>query len=118
LRTGAVLMSTDNGGIEHHVFVIGITRQGFEYTFENTTLAPSPEASVRRFPIAETRRQIAPWNTRAVPVNDRLYEQAIVRRGSSDMTLSSGQKILDPFPLVIPQAVATHLSAHQIADTL
>jgi hypothetical protein len=111
-------MSAHNGGIEHHVFVIGITRQGFEYAFENTVLTPSPEAPVRRFPIAKTRRQIAPWNASAVSVNDGLYEQAIVRRGPSDMPLSAGQKILDPFPLVISQAIATHLSALQIADAL
>jgi hypothetical protein len=83
-------MSAHNGGIEHHVFVIGITRQGFEYTFENTILTPSPEAPVRRFPIAKTRRQIAPWNASAVSVNDGLYEQAIVRRSPSDMPLSAG----------------------------
>jgi hypothetical protein len=111
-------MSTNNGGIKHHVFVIGITSQGFEYTFENTVLAPSPEAPVRRFPIAKTRRQIAPWNARAVSVNDGLDKQVIIHSGSSDMPRSSRQKIPDPFPLVVPQTIAMHLSALQFADTL
>ena len=57
---------------------------------------------MRCLPIPEALRQVAPWDASAVPVNNRLDEQAIVSGGSSDMPLSSRKKILDPFPLIVP----------------
>jgi hypothetical protein len=69
-----MLVSTDDGRIEHHVFAIGVDRQDLEYTLENAAFAPSPEALVRRLPIPETLRQIAPWDASAVPVDDGFDE--------------------------------------------
>jgi hypothetical protein len=69
-----MLVSADDGRIEHHVFVIGIDRQAFEYALENAAFAPSPEAFVRRLPIPETLRRIAPRDASAVPVDDGFDE--------------------------------------------
>jgi len=113
-----VLASANGGRAGHHIFAIGVARQGLEYTLENTAFAPSAEALARRLPIAGILRRIAPWDACAIPVNDGLDEQAIVRRGSTGMTLSPRSKILDPFPLAVPQCIAAHLPALQIAGVL
>jgi hypothetical protein len=86
----------NNGGIDHHVFVIVITRQQFENALENSALCPPAEALIDHLPISETLRQIA-----RVPIQDRIDEQSIVGRGASDMALASGQKVLDPIPLIV-----------------
>src|SRR5580704_15101046 len=55
-RTGAVLVSAYDGGIDHHVFVIAITAQQLENTLENPALRPSAEPLMDRLPGAETLR--------------------------------------------------------------
>src|SRR5712671_4464109 len=55
-RTGAVLMSAHDGGVDHHVFVVVIAGQQLENTVENPALRPSAETLMDRFPVAETLR--------------------------------------------------------------
>src|SRR6266700_8264312 len=52
--TGAVLMSTYDGGVDHHVLIVGIAGQQLEHTLENPGLRPSAEPLMDRFPVAET----------------------------------------------------------------
>src|SRR6202047_2884649 len=59
-RTGAVLMSAYDGGIDHHVLVVVIAGQQLENTVENPALRPAAETLMDRFPMAETLRQIPP----------------------------------------------------------
>src|SRR5580700_9395459 len=55
-RTGAVLMSSYDGGIDHHVLVVAIGAQQLENALENPALCPSAETLMDRFPGAETLR--------------------------------------------------------------
>ena len=48
-RAGAMLMRAHNGGIDHHVFVVVITRQRLENTLKNPAFRPSAEALRVRF---------------------------------------------------------------------
>src|SRR5271163_2890823 len=48
-RTGAVLMSAYDGGIDHHIFVVAIAGQQLENTIENPALRPSAETLMDRF---------------------------------------------------------------------
>jgi hypothetical protein len=58
LRPGAVLMGADDGGVDHHVFGVGVAGQMIQNTLENSALAPPAEALVRALPGAKMRRQI------------------------------------------------------------
>jgi len=87
-----VLVSADNGGIDHHVFVVVIARQA---------LRPPTEALVDDFPITETLGEIPPRNAGSISVENRFHEQSIICRRASDMAFPAGKKILDPVPLVV-----------------
>jgi hypothetical protein len=117
-RPGTVLMGPDDGGVDHHVFGVGVAGQVIQYTIENAALAPPAEALVRAFPGTKMRRQIAPWNACPIAVEHRVDEEPIVWRRTADMPLSPGKKILNPIPLVIAQSISIHWSAPQKADHL
>ena len=94
-------MGAYDRGVDHHVFVIVITRQHLENSLENPALRPPAEALMNDFPAPETLWQITPGNPCSVSVQDRIDEQSIVGCGAADMALASRQKILDPVPLVV-----------------
>ena len=96
-----MLVRADNGGIDHHVFVVVITRQHLENAFENPALGPSTEALVDHFPIAEALRKITPWDARPISVHNGIDEQPVIRSRAPDMAFTAGQKILDPIPLIV-----------------
>src|SRR5260370_16583706 len=96
-----MLVGTNNGGIDHHVFVVGVARQCLENAVENPALCPSAEALMNDFPITETFREITPRNSGSISVENGFDEQAIVCRSAPHMAFPPGKKILDPFPLII-----------------
>src|SRR5215831_14042960 len=104
-------MSAHDGGVDHHVFVVVITRQQLENTLENAALRPPTEALVDDLPIAKALREIAPRDTSSKSEENRLDEQSVIRRGASHMAFAAGQKILDPIPLIVAQSIASHPSA-------
>jgi hypothetical protein len=110
-------MRTHNGAVEHRVFVVGIGRQMLEDPLPDPGFGPPAEPPVHVFPVAETLRQIAPRDAGAIAIQDRLDEQAVVRRGHADMFLPPRQQVFDPVPLVVAQCVAAHRSASK-ADRL
>ena len=94
-------MGADNGGVDHHVFVVVIACQQLEDALENPALRPPAEALVDDLPIPETLRKIAPRNARSISIENGFDEQPIIRRGAPDMAFAAGEKILDPFPLIV-----------------
>jgi len=78
-----------------------IARQHLENTFKNAALGPSAEALVDDFPISEALWKIAPWDTRSISEKNRLHEQPVIRRSATNMAFTTGQKILDPIPLIV-----------------
>jgi hypothetical protein len=106
-----MLVSANNGGVDHHVFVVVIARQQLENAIEHPALRPTIEALVHDIPIAKTFREITPRNARSISEENGFDEQPIIRRSASDMALAAGQNILDPIPLVVAQCVAPHRSA-------
>ena len=58
-----MLMSADNGRINHGIFVVGVFRQRFEDTFPDSGFAPTGEASVNDTKISETFRKVSPWDS-------------------------------------------------------
>ena len=81
-----MLMSSDDGGVDHRVFVVRIVSQSLEKTFPNTALRPPREPRVSVLPVAEALGQIAPRRPRAEFPNHRLNEKPIAQRAiPSDM---------------------------------
>src|SRR4029079_11497613 len=99
--TGAMLVSANNGGVDHHVFVVVIAGQLLENALENPALRPPIKALVDDFPIAEAPRKITPWNAGSISVHNGFDEQPIIRRRAADMAVAARQKILDPVPLIV-----------------
>src|SRR5260370_33968006 len=54
LRPGAMLVRADNGGIDHHVFVVVIARQLLETELKNPALGPPVEPLGDYLPAAAT----------------------------------------------------------------
>jgi len=79
-------------------------------------LPASAETLMGAFPRAKMRRQITPWNARALAVEDRIDKQPIIRRRAADMAVSARKKVFDPVPFVIPQSSPVHRSAPKKAD--
>src|SRR5436305_2303587 len=111
-----MLMSPDDSGIDHHVFVVGIARQQLENAFKDAALRPPAEALVDDLPVAEAGRQITPRDSGSVSIKNRIDKQPIVRRSATDMTRATWQKVLDPIPLVVAQSKALHDRPSSKAD--
>src|ERR1700730_12802638 len=75
-------MSANDCSVDHHVFVVGIARQQLENTVENAALCPSAKALVHDPPVAETRRQITPGNSRSISV--KKVPRLSCRQASAD----------------------------------
>ena len=57
-----MLVSPNNGCVDHHVLVVVIAGQQLENTLENPALRPPVEALVDDVPVAEALGKIAPRN--------------------------------------------------------
>src|SRR4030081_719453 len=111
-------MGSDNGAIDHRVLVIGVSGQMLKDALPYPALGPAAEPPVRVLPVAEAFRQVAPRDTGAVSVEDRLPKQAIVLRGDADISGFPGKQVLYPLPLIIAQSISGHGSALCEADSL
>ena len=111
-------MSAHDGGVDHHVFVVVITRQPLENALENPALRPSIEALIDDLPIAKALRQIAPRNTGSKSVETASTNNRLSAAVPPTWALAAGQKILGPIPLIVAQPIASHPSAPPQADRL
>ena len=84
-----MLVRANNGGVDHHVFVVVIARQQLENALENPALRPPAKALVDDFPIPETLWQITPWNAGTISEENRFDEQPIIRRRAADMAFTA-----------------------------
>ena len=94
-------MRAHDGGIDHHVLVVGITRESVENTLKNSAFRPSIEALIDDLPIAKALREIAPRDPGPKSKENRFDEQSIVCRSASNVTVAARQKVFDPIPLII-----------------
>src|SRR5258706_14829267 len=115
-RTGAVFISTHDGGADHHVLVVVIAGQQLANTVENTALRPSAETLIDRFPVAETLREIPPRTPSPKAVENRFDEQSIIFSGAAHVSFTPRQNVLDPLPLVVAYSKTLHRPAPPRAD--
>src|SRR5580693_528605 len=114
--SGAVLMSTHDGRIDHRVFVVGVLGQILEDPLPDAGLGPAGKARMNRLPVSEALRQVPPRHAGPISVQNRLNKQTIVRRRDAHMPQATRQQILDPVPLVVVQSISPHRSALLKAD--
>src|SRR3954470_7988585 len=108
---GRVLMRAHEGRVDHGVFVVGGDRQVLEHPLPYAGLGPATEAGLHRDPTAEPLGPIAPGDARPIAVEHRLHEEPVILGGHAHMPDPPRQQILDPRPLIISHAVASHRSA-------
>jgi hypothetical protein len=106
-----MLVGSDNGAVDHGALIVGITGKMLEQSLPNPALAPTAEPPVGVLPIAETFRQVAPRDSRAVSIEDRLDEPAIVARRDTDISDFPRKQVFDPLPLIVTQSQSDHGSA-------
>jgi hypothetical protein len=104
-------MRAHDGCVDHGVLMIGIGRHVLEHPLPHAGLGPATEAGLHLDPAAEALGQIAPRDTGAEAVEHGLDKQPVIFGGHAYMADPPRQQILDPLPLIISHAVASHRSA-------
>ena len=113
-----MLVSAHDCAVYHRIFIIRIGSQNGEYRFPDTRFRPSAEPLMHVLPISKPIGKIAPWNTSPISVEHSLDKKTIIVGCHPDTPLSSGQKALNPIPLVVAKAVTAQWLSSKIADTL
>ena len=111
-------MGPRDRAVDHRVFIVGIDRQQSKDAGPDSTFGPAAVPPVGVVPVAEAFREVAPGDTRAIPVEHRVHEKAVVRGGYPNRPCPPGQSVLDPVPLIIAESFVAHWSAFDGADTL
>ena len=97
-----MLMRSDDGGVDHGVFVVGIIRQCLEKTLPNATFRPARETRMNVLPVTKALRQIAPRRARAEFPNDSFNEQPVAKIAvAPNVARATWQQPLNPRELVV-----------------
>ena len=64
----------------HGLVIVGVRRQIMKNPFPDTGSSPEAKAPVRVLPVTRTLRKVTSGASGQIPVQNRLHEQAIVRR--------------------------------------
>ena len=102
----AVLVGSHDGRVDHGVFVVGVLGQYFKQALPHTAPAPAHMAQVHHAEVPNRSGRIAPGNARAIAVEHRIDEQAVVFGRRSNVPGPAGQQVLDLQPLLICQGVS------------
>src|ERR1700758_1042292 len=98
-----MLVDPDECAVDQDIFEIGIVAERLENSLPNALLRPPPEASIRREPLAERFRQIAPWRARSCNPKHGFDKEAVVTSAAAGVTDFTRELRHNPFPLRIAQ---------------
>src|ERR1700723_602341 len=98
-----MLVDPDECSINEDIFEIGIVAKRLENALPNALLRPPPEAGIRRKPLAERFRQIAPWRARPRNPKNRFDKTSIVTPAAAGVTDFTRQLRGNPLPLRVAQ---------------
>jgi len=105
-----MLMGTDDGGIDHRIFVVGIFCQMLENPFPDAAFRPSLVTAVSVLPVAKNapadRATECPLGSGTTPPS----RTAVVFCRHADRLFTARKQLLDPRPLIIPQSIPSHHS--------
>jgi hypothetical protein len=106
-----MLMSAHDGAVDHRIFVVSLSGEVLEHAFPDAGDGPAAEASLHLDPIPKTLRQVTPGNPGPIAVEHSFDKHPVVPRRHTNRPLTARQKVSDPLPLIITQAIASHRSA-------
>src|ERR1700730_12086290 len=105
-------MGPDYGGVDHRVFVVGITGQGLEKILPNAFLSPARETPVRVAPATKPLGQFPQRRASAEFPDHGLDEKPIATiTVAPHRARTARQQIFNPRKLVVPQSIAFHRKA-------
>ncbi len=87
--------------VGHHVFIVVISRQMPENPFGHTAFVPATQPPMHVLPVARAGRQITSGDACAITIQHSFCKQAIIHGRAADMTSTTREEILYPFPLVV-----------------
>jgi hypothetical protein len=111
--TGAVLMSANDGTIDHDVFRVGLLGQYRQQLGPDAFFRPPAEPAMNVAEVAVFFRKVTPGNSCPVSVQNSVYKQAVISRRDSNMTSPTGEHIFDTIPLVVANTHSQHGSILQ-----
>jgi hypothetical protein len=104
-------MSAHDSAVDHRIFVVRVGGEMLKNPLPDSGFRPPAEPPMHVLPVAEARRQVTPRTASAVTIENRLHENAVVRRRHPDRAWPAGQQVLEPLPLIVTKAEAMHWSA-------
>src|SRR3954452_24259361 len=104
-------MGAHDGAVDHRIFVVSLCSEVLEHPLPDAGAGPAAEAPLHLDAVSKTLRQVTPGDPGSIPVEHSLHKQPVVPRCHPDRTRTARQKVSDPLPLVVSQAVASHRSA-------
>ena len=108
---GAVLAGADDRAVDHRVPVAGVAGRVPQNPLPHAGLGPAAGAGVGPLPDADRSGGPRRRMFRPAAVEHGLDEQPVVLRRDPDVPRPTGQRVLDPVPLLVPQRVAARRSA-------
>jgi hypothetical protein len=107
---GSLLMSPDDGRIDHEPFGVGTGGQGIKNHLPDALARPAAKAPMSRVPVAIFLGQRTPARSVFTHPHHRLDKAPIVLRCSPGIAWLARQGVLDPQPLILSQM---HVIAQQ-----
>lgn len=105
--SGSVLMRSDYGPVDDGADVVVFELQFLEDELPDASLRPVREAVVDRLPRAKSLWQVAPRNSRARAVENRVDKKSIAPFRARSLPLLR-QYSSEPCPLLIAQCMSVH----------
>jgi hypothetical protein len=88
--------------VDHRVFIVCILGQMLEEVLPHSPFGPATEPRMHHAKIAEPFRQVAPWDSSSIAIENSLYKKPIIPSRTSYRTLPPWQHPFDPLPLIVP----------------
>lgn len=109
-RPSTVLMRANDGRVDHGIFVVGVGGQVLKDFLPHSSTGPAAHARMNHPKVPKSIRQIAPRDSGAVAVQNRIHKQPVILGRTPFRSLPARQKSRNPLPLIIPQSIP--LCAH------
>ncbi len=85
-----MLMSPDNGAVDHHVFIVMIGGQITKYPLDHTTFTPAAQTPMHIFSVPETGGEVTPRDACTVTIQHSFHKKPVVRSRTANMTFPAG----------------------------
>src|ERR1700679_2826031 len=112
-----MLVRPDYTGVQKQPLQVGVLEFA-EHVFPDSLLGPTAEPTPHRVPVAEAFGQVSPRCPGLGDPENSIHEKPVVLGGNTWVSRLAGQKILDPFPLVVRNRVSVLHGGPSLAKAL